>query len=128
MNSFLTSALSSMANGGGPGSTPGAPPMGLNPQLLQQLPRILSILGNFGSAAVGFVFTLVFFLVFVGPSGFRADIAPVAGFHLLVLFLWREVHETVMEGLKSIGQAKKEKRQQQELVKDISMSFTTKLD
>lgn len=139
MNALASSLLGNPGGGGmgsgdanappsfGPGGGGGLPGV-MNPKLLQSLPTIFSVLGNLASAFVGFVFTLVFFFCFVGPTSFRSDIAPVAGFHIVVLFLWREVHDHFMNGIKVIRQMKEQNQQKQQLEKDISMSFKTSLD
>lgn len=100
----------------------------MNPQLLQHLPTILSTVSRIGIAIVGFVFSVFFFLVFVGPRSFRDTIAPVAGFHLIALLLWREIHELVVKGIKMGMKARKDRQMKKQLSKDIRMSFTTPLD
>lgn len=95
---------------------------------MQYLPVVLGIVSQVPGVLFGMTFTLLFFLIGVGPHRFGTDIAPVAGFHLLTLFLLREMWETGFQALSRIQQQRMELQQLSSFSSDISMQFKEKLD
>lgn len=124
----MSSSLSRLMEAASPKGSSAPLPGLMDPRLLEKLPALLAFLPRAGSAIIGFVFSVFFFLVFVGPRSFRDTIAPVAGFHLIALFLWREVHEMVVKGIKRAMKVKRDEQLKKQLSTDIRMSFTTPLD
>lgn len=110
---------------------PSAFPGGSQPDLQKvfaYLPMILKLLSSLPGVLFGFLVAVVYLLLIVGPTSFKVTVSPVAGFHLLVLFVWRELHPTVEAAVLCIRQKRRERREKENLTSDILMSFHSKLD
>lgn len=104
---------------------PNGPNMG---DLMKYLPTILKIANNVPGVVVGFVFTLVYLLAFVGRADFRETVAPVAGFHLVVFFLLRELFGPWREGQQRAAVVRQRVSNARAFTSDIGMQYREKLD
>ncbi|KPI84864.1 hypothetical protein ABL78_6092 [Leptomonas seymouri] len=97
-------------------------------QLLQYLPSILKVASQVPGILVGFVVTMVYMLGVVGRRGFTETVSPVAGFHIFVFFLLREMIEPWQQGRARAQAAQLKEAKRRAFNKDIAMQYRETLD
>eukprot|EP00796_Vickermania_ingenoplastis_P000976 gene976-571_t len=96
--------------------------------LMQYLPLIQSFFSAIPGVLVGFSLTILLFLGLFGVEGFQAFIAPFAGFHLMALLCYREVHDVCRHALWQMRWRRLKIRSRKALHRDIAVQFREKLD
>lgn len=98
-------------------------------QLLPYIPKLLSILSSAPAIAFGFFVTCVWYLFILGPTYFRESVAPIAGFHVVALVLFKRVYRHSQEGRSAARALQQRKESVKSFAKDIKlMSHGPKLD
>ncbi|GET87227.1 hypothetical protein, conserved [Leishmania tarentolae] len=117
-----------------PGGTPGLPfsPLGPNgpdiTQLMRYLPTILKVAAQIPGILVGFLVTMMYMLLVVCRKGFTETVSPVAGFHIFIMFLLRELIEPGKQGQTRARAARAREAQRRSFATDIAMQYREKLD
>lgn len=97
-------------------------------QLMQYLPTILKVASQIPGVLVGFLVTMIYMLGFVGRKGFTETVSPVAGFHIFVFFLLRELIEPWQQGRARAQAAQMKEAKRRSFNKDIAMQYRETLD
>lgn len=97
-------------------------------QLLQYLPTILKVASQIPGVLVGFLVTMIYMLGVVGRKGFTETVSPVAGFHIFVFFLLREMIEPWQQGRARAQAAQMKEAKKRSFNKDIAMQYRETLD
>ncbi|KPA73331.1 hypothetical protein ABB37_10020 [Leptomonas pyrrhocoris] len=97
-------------------------------QLMTYLPTILKVASQIPGILVGFVVTMVYMLGVVGRSGFTETVSPVAGFHLFVFFLLRDMIEPWRHGRARAEAAQLKEAKRRSFNTDIAMQYRETLD
>nr|CCM14030.1 hypothetical protein, conserved [Leishmania guyanensis] len=117
-----------------PGGVPGTAlsPFGPNgpdiTQVMRYLPTIMKAASQIPGILVGFLVTVLYMLVVVSRKGFTETVSPVAGFHMFVFFLLRELIEPWQQGQARAGVARAREAQRRSFTTDIAMQYREKLD
>ncbi|KAL7711271.1 hypothetical protein N2W54_001588 [Lotmaria passim] len=104
---------------------PGGPDMS---QLLKYLPTILKVASQIPGILVGFLVTVSYMLAVVGRKGFTETVSPVAGFHIFVFFLLREMIEPWQQGRARAKAAQLKEAKRRSFNRDIAMQYRATLD
>lgn len=104
---------------------PGMPDMS---QMMRYLPTILKVASQIPGILVGFTLTLIYMLSVVGRRGFTETVSPVAGFHIFVFFLLREMVEPWQTGRAAAQAAAMKEAKRRSFNKDIAMQYRETLD
>ncbi|KAG5504564.1 hypothetical protein JIQ42_06400 [Leishmania sp. Namibia] len=117
-----------------PSGLPGMPfsPFGPNgpdmTQLMRYIPIIMKTASEIPGILVGFVATMMYMLVVVCRKGFTETVSPVAGFHIVVFFLLRELIKPWQQGQARAQAARAREAQRRSFTTDIAMQYREKLD
>ncbi|CBZ25062.1 conserved hypothetical protein [Leishmania mexicana MHOM/GT/2001/U1103] len=117
-----------------PGGMPGMPfsPLGTNgpdmTQLMRYLPTIMKLASQVPGVLLGFLVTMVYMLMVVCRKSFTETVSPVAGFHIFVLFLLRELIEPWKQGQARAQAARAREAQRRSFTTDIAMQYRGTLD
>jgi hypothetical protein len=97
-------------------------------QIMKYLPTILKVASQVPGILVGFVVTIIYMLVVVGRKGFTETVSPVAGFHIFVFFLLREMVEPWQQGRARAQAAQAKEAKRRSFNMDIAMQYRGTLD
>lgn len=97
-------------------------------QLMRYLPTIMKVASQIPGILVGFLVTVLYMLLVVGRRGFTETVSPVAGFHVFVFFLVRELIEPWQQGRARAAAARARESQRRSFTTDIAMQYREKLD
>ncbi|CCW65491.1 unnamed protein product [Phytomonas sp. EM1] len=97
-------------------------------QLVKHLPTLLKVAQQIPGIFFGFVVTILIMLLFIGKRRFQEQIIPVAGFHIIMLFLMRELLVAWQVGRQRLAAVWRQKDIEISLTKDIGMQYKVTLD
>lgn len=98
-------------------------------QLLPYLPKIFGLLSTAPAFLAGYGIAFFVFLFVIGPTAFRQEIAPIAGFHVVSLVLFKVLWKYYGEGQAAAAAVKVRQESVKSFSKDIKlMSHGPKLD
>lgn len=113
-------------------SAPPTAPMDLgSPQMLQlmkYMPVVLRLATQIPGILVGFIVTILYILLIVGSAKFQQTIAPIAGFHVIIFAVLRELFAPWQTGKMRARVLHQREAKRMSFNSDIAMQYRDKLD
>lgn len=117
----MAAMLAGLGGGGAGGAGAGGGGADMMAQLLPYIPKIMAVAKSAPGFIVGYLVTFLFFLVVYGPQKFKLEVAPVAGFHVVILVILAHVVPIALGVRQQVGAAKSKAKAVDSLSTDIKM-------